>query len=162
MSYAAAFRAGAIRRWHANASLADTGDRIDAHSGRVARIILALHPAPSLALLRAALTHDDGEIGTGDIPGPVKAQIPLKVVIELDRIEAAARAKIWGKYPELTEDERLWLILADKLDAYLWACAHGVNVESADWREMHLKIMCLAFGLNVSDKISAVITEVLE
>lgn len=162
MSYAAAFRAGAIRRWHTNHALAGTGDRVDAHSGRVARIILAWHPAPSLALLRAALTHDDGEIGTGDIPGPVKAALPFEVALDLERIEDAARAAIWGEYPELTEDEGLWLTLADRLDAYLWALDHDADVDSADWREMRHRIKGLAIRLNVADKLAEVMAEVLE
>jgi hypothetical protein len=161
MSYAAAYRAGAVRRWHTNHALAGTGDRVDAHSGRVARIILAWHPAPSLALLRAALTHDDGEIGTGDIPAPVKGLMTPDLAQMLDQMESLARFEIWGLDPELTEDEGLWLKLADRLDAYLWALDHGADVDAADWREMRHRIKGLAIRLNVSDKLAEVMAEVL-
>ena len=34
------WKACRVRRWHTNTELAGTDDRIDGHSGRVARIIL--------------------------------------------------------------------------------------------------------------------------
>lgn len=160
MTYAAAFRAGAIRRWHTNAALAATGDRLDAHAGRVARLILAWHPAPSVALLRAALIHDDGEIGTGDIPGPIKATLPVDVALTLERIEEAARAEIWGEDPEITEDEALWLALADRLDAYLWAHTHGADMGAHDWREARHLLNALGIRLHVVDKLRRLFDEV--
>jgi hypothetical protein len=114
-----------------------------------------------VALLRAALTHDDGEIGTGDIPAPVKGLMTPDLAQMLDQMESLARFEIWGLDPELTEDEGLWLKLADRLDAYLWALDHGADVDAADWREMRHRIKGLAIRLNVSDKLAEVMAEVL-
>ena len=48
---------GYCTRWHANADLAHIRETLAEHHARVAQIILALHPAPSLALIDAALHH---------------------------------------------------------------------------------------------------------
>ena len=78
MTLTALYNAGAVRRWHTNPHMAHVVDTIDGHSGRVAKMILLLHPAPSMALIRAALTHDDGEYAVGDIPGPAKSALPTE------------------------------------------------------------------------------------
>jgi len=141
---AAQFRAGRTRRWHANAWLADTNDRVDGHAARVARIILALHPAPTLALLAAALVHDDGEngeTGIGDIPGPVRNALPAEARLALDEREANARLALWPKYGgaparTLTGANRTWLHFADRLDALMWVAWHRPELlQSAGWRE---------------------------
>ncbi len=121
---AAIFRAGRVTRWHTNARLADTGDRLDGHQGRVARLLLALHPDPSAALLRAALTHDDGETATGDVPRNVKIAMPALAREWLEAAEAAQRARLWRPGGGLTEKEERWLAYADALDALMWAAHH--------------------------------------
>ena len=70
------FRAGRVRRWHSDADLSWTDDYNDAHQGRVARLLLALHPNPSAVLLAAALTHDDGELKAGDMGHALKRENP--------------------------------------------------------------------------------------
>ena len=99
MTLPALYNAGAVRRWHTNPHMAHVVDTIDGHSGRVAKLILLLHPAPSMALIRAALTHDDGEHATGDVPYPAKAAMPPAVRAALDAIETAAREAICGLTP---------------------------------------------------------------
>ena len=131
----AAFRAGFVRRWHCNPDLAHTNDRIDGHSGRVARIILMLHPDPSVALLRSALIHDDGESVTGDVKAPTKDANP-DMLSWLDEMEATARQEIWGDDSDLTELECRWLKFADRLDAYMWAKHHAPHALDGDgWPE---------------------------
>ena len=86
------FRAGFVRRWHSDPDLCHTVDPIDGHSARVARIILALHPSPSVALIRAALTHDDGESVTGDMSAVMKRNNPF-IAAHLARAEYIARTE---------------------------------------------------------------------
>ena len=135
MTLTAIYNAGAVRRWHTNPHMAHVVDTIDGHSGRVAKLILLLHPAPSMALIRAALTHDDGEYAVGDIPGPAKAAMPTAVRDALDAIETAAREAIWGPDPVLTEAEALWLRYADRLDAYITAELAGAPMDRDGWPE---------------------------
>ena len=133
MTITALYNAGAVRRWHTNPHMAHVVDTIDGHSGRVAKLILLLHPAPTMALLRAALTHDDGEHAVGDIPGPAKAEMPPAARDALDAIETAARAAIWGPAPVLTDREALWLRYADRLDAYITAERAGAPMDRDGW-----------------------------
>lgn len=143
-------RAGLVRRWHCNADLADTCDRLDGHQGRVARIILALHPNPSASILRGALTHDDGERATGDVPWNVKRDNPALSAI-LSKIEAQARADLWGCDPALTDAERLWLRYADRLDAYMWAMHHAPHLKhDDDWRAAWDNLHDMAMKLGVA------------
>tara|TARA_R110000772_G_scaffold261160_1_gene379476 strand:+ start:64 stop:555 length:492 start_codon:yes stop_codon:yes gene_type:complete len=83
------------------------------HSHGVALIILALHPRPSHALLRAAILHDLHEVHTGDIPAFAKTR-------EIKMREQAIDAQI-GTDVRLEESELRWLRGADLLECLLWA-----------------------------------------
>ncbi|WP_138423702.1 YfbR-like 5'-deoxynucleotidase [Maritimibacter alexandrii] len=134
----AIFRAGFVRRWHMNPDLAHTCDRIDGHSARVARILIALHPNPSFALIREALTHDDGESVVGDIKAPTKDADPA-FATRLAEIEARATRELWDDLispDDLSVTDRTWLKFADRLDAYMWAAHHAPYVLYGDgWPE---------------------------
>ena len=130
------FRAGFVRRWHSNPDLCHTVDRIDGHSARVARIILALHPSPSVALIRAALTHDDGESVTGDMSAVCKHGNP-QLAEMLAEAEYAARRALWGPPQYMPQCDRNWLKFADRLDAYMWAAHHAPHImDRDDWPEL--------------------------
>lgn len=129
-----AFLAGATRRWHTNPRLCGTVDRVDGHGARVARLILLLHPAPSLELVRAALIHDDGEGAVGDMPGPAKDANP-EFTAMLDQLEQSARARIWGDDCALSADDVRWLKFCDRLDAFMWAQFHGAPMNRDGWPE---------------------------
>jgi len=146
------FRAGFVSRWHTNPDLAHTCDRIDGHSARVARIILALHPNPSLALIRAALIHDDGESVTGDVPMMTKSG---RLRAELEAAEGAASRALWGDaLPMLSGDDHAWLKLADRLDAYMWAAHHAPHIMDSDgWPEARKWIIAEAERLGVKDAV---------
>lgn len=147
----AIFRAGFVRRWHTNPDLAHTCDRIDGHSARVARIILAMHPNPSLALVRAALIHDDGESVVGDIPpSPYKRQLAAESGSFPDKMEDCAIADLWGWTAyEVDAGHAEWLKFADRLDAYMWAAHHAPHVLGVDgWPEAREWLMNTAFDLD--------------
>jgi len=144
------FLAGLVHRWHTNPHLAHTHDRLDGHAGRVARILLAMHHNPSAALLRAALTHDDGESVSGDIPGPTKRAHPEYARVA-ETVERAEIKRLWGRSgDDLTRRELRWLQFADRLDAYQWA-AHFAPQRIWDdgWLETRAWIMSEARALGV-------------
>jgi hypothetical protein len=146
----AIFRAGFVQRWHTNPDLAHTCDRIDGHSARVARIILALHPSPDLTLIRAALIHDDGESVVGDVKAPTKDG-NRDLADALDRAEWDAVDALWGHYPAegCSTEDRAWLKFADRLDAYMWAAHHAPHVLTGDgWPEAREWLMNTAFDLD--------------
>lgn len=108
-------RGGYCIRWHANPDLAHIRETLAEHHARVAQIILALHPAPSLKLIDAALHHDAGEPGIGDLTGPAKKQNPA-LSFALDCAEEAAREAL-GCNIILESVDLQWLKLADSLAA---------------------------------------------
>ena len=144
------FYAGLTTRWHTNPHLAQTCDRLDGHQGRVARLILALFPDASRDLLIAALTHDDGESVTGDIPATYPKSDRHKVA------EAFAQKDIWGSgMPRLSYTDGQRLKLADKLHAYMWAEHHApaVVLDNPEWSEAWQEIVKLAVELGVEDRL---------
>ena len=146
---------GRVMRWHTNPRLAGTGDRLDGHHARVAQIILEKHPEPSVALLRAALTHDAGEMIVGDIPSGMKRDMP-DVAERHALVEAVSRDTIAGVFPDLSESEETWLRYADRLDAYLWASWHArhqdEDMTTTEWRLAREEIARLEAMLGLFDE----------
>ena len=166
MSLQDIFNAGRVRRWHTNPVMADTDDRIDGHSGRVARIIARLHPRPSADLLVAALTHDDGEIAIADIGGPAKEKMKREnpeAYAALEAMERDHREKLWGGVGGwCAPQDGKWLKFADKLDGYMWVKHHKPQeLRNADWIDVAVWLFTEAHDLcNPSD--AAMITEMLD
>lgn len=162
MSLLRAFRAGFVQRWHTNPELSRTNDRVDGHSARVARIILMLHPNPTLRLIQAALVHDDGEIEVGDIKAPCKDR--YRVISDaLEEIEYQHAKSIWGDRifrSDLSQLDTLWLKFADRLDAYMWAAHHAPRVLHGDgWPEARDWLLGQAYILQVSGVVADLISE---
>lgn len=114
-----AWRAGRVARWHAHADLSDSGDHVDAHSGRMGVLALLLFPHAERALLEAVLIHDLGEMGVGDVSGPAKGRDPV-LAERIDLAERHSLRETGLARPELAPPETLMLVLLDRLDAFLW------------------------------------------
>lgn len=144
----AIWAAGRVLRWHTHPHLAGSGDRLDGHHARVARIILALHPVPSLELITAALTHDDGEAVTGDRPWFYKCR-------GCGDRERDARERMWGAPdPKMLAIDAMWLKMADCLDAYLWAQHHAPHLtRNIEWVQHREAALSMAHDLDVWDKV---------
>jgi len=123
------FRAGLVRRWHCNPSLAHLTDTVASHSGRMAALACVLWPEPSAALFRAIACHDLGEIATGDVPWPVKQDPALKAA--LDRLEAQALRDM-GLAFHVGPDDARRLKLLDRLDAYLFVTQYAPHALDGD------------------------------
>lgn len=152
------FRAGFVRRWHTNPDLGHTVDRIDGHSARVARIILALHPNPTLDLIQAALIHDDGESVVGDMGAVIKQELPL-IAAQLASIENQATADLWGWTGyEMEAEHKSWLKFADRLDAFMWAAHHAPHIMDRDgWPEARTWLYAESAKLGCRDAVNAVV-----
>lgn len=142
-------RAGRCTRWHANPDMAHHRETLAEHQAMVAQIILALHPAPSLTLVDAALHHDIGEAELGDLPGPAKRAHPELAAI-LEAAEKQARARMMGGWPRLTRDEADWLAFADRLAALVHlAHVQPTHVWRPDWHQDRMQVIALGASLGV-------------
>ena len=145
----AILRGGYCTRWHANPDLAHIRETLAEHHARVAQIILALHPSPSLALIDAALHHDAGEPFVGDVPWPFKRANP-EIAASLADAEEKACIEIGIRF-EINEAETKWLKFADRLAAYQHVrhVAPYVLVQS-EWIKAHVDLMNDSYHLGVS------------
>lgn len=109
--------AGAVERCHQTPHHGPYNIAI--HSFNALNLILVLHPAPSLNLLKAITWHDAHERLLGDIPAPTFWASPT-LTMEARRLEEAINQRFGIDVP-LTPEEGAWLRAVDKLELWLWA-----------------------------------------
>lgn len=94
------------------------------HSWQVVRLLLAIWSECPREVIVYAQNHDVGEIGTGDIPFPIKRDNPV-VKREMDRIEERTQLSMcipWGlQRPTLTLFEKYVVKIADMLEMWEWS-----------------------------------------
>jgi hypothetical protein len=142
----AIFDVGRVSRWHMHPDLSLSGDTLDGHQGRVARILLRYWPDTPARVLAYALTHDDGEAVTGDVRGKSIGQ---------QTAEAEARSSLWGGAAPGTEELhwrwRKRITFADLLDAYMWMMHKAPHLQSRpDWQDHLHDLQCEADDLGVT------------
>ena len=110
--------AGMVRRCH---TIPIQGEySVATHSFNAACIIIALHPNPSKELIVAALTHDLAEQWVGDVPAPAK-HFFKDLGKSFEVAESAVLARVLGiDLSRLSEQENIWLRVADLLELYLF------------------------------------------
>jgi len=153
-----AWLSGSTMRWHTSPALAATQDRVDAHSARVAVLILQFLPDAPADLLRAAITHDLGENAVGDLSCPVKRRDP-ELAARAAAHEREELARMGFACPGLRSDHLALLRLCDGLDAYLWALDHRPDLVArrSDWRRMFRELRRLAHGLGLRPKFDEIV-----
>lgn len=151
MHAATPWLAGFTQRWHIHPNLAETNDRVDGHSNRVAVLVLKFMPDAPVELLRAAVLHDLGEAMVGDISYPVKMANP-DILETTEKLEKFALEEMGFKYPDLDPGLVKILNLADRVDAYLWALHHKPHVVASNgkWRAHRDKILAQAMELGLN------------
>lgn len=155
------WHAASVRRWHQNPALAHTHQTIADHQGRCVLLLLALHPAPSLALLRAVATHDIGERVAGDLSADFKRAAPV-IAARHAEVEADARAELFAPDLPLTEEEVAWMKLVDLLDAHCWCLAYAPSEYwrlEAGWSRAESDLFDRADRLLVVDKVRELICD---
>lgn len=161
MSVASIYAAGKVRRWHSNPTVADTGQTNAEHQGGCVRLLLMLHPDPSVRLIRAVAHHDDGERWSGDMSHIVKAANPelAQVLWKVER-EALARELGHDVFDGLTDDDQEWLYLVDKLEAYAHVAIHRSSELGRDsWPKSKVLLIMRADMLGVSGKVQDFIAD---
>jgi 5'-deoxynucleotidase YfbR-like HD superfamily hydrolase len=91
------------------------------HTFNMVAMLLALHPNPSVGLIRAIMYHDTAEHEIGDVPSP-----GLRDYADLGRAYHKAQNSYLFKHFDLNVDalshrDRDWLNSLDKLDCLLFA-----------------------------------------
>lgn len=149
-----------VQRWHTHPRLSKTGDSIAGHQQRVTMILLKLDPNISRQVLIRAITHDQGEAATGDLPYTFKRQSPA--IREAVTVYEDAHTKDQGfNTPRLSEYEKSLVSLADWTDSYLWARHHEPEMveNSKSWQEQLLTMCKLATKWHVSSRLYKVLEE---
>ncbi len=110
--------AGGVKRYHTWPTLRT--QTVADHSWHVMRIFLELFPdAVTMEVLTWILWHDVAEVGTGDIPFPLKSRYPeLKSI--MDDIGTEVTDNMGIVWPELTDRQRALIKICDLLEMYQW------------------------------------------
>jgi 5'-deoxynucleotidase YfbR-like HD superfamily hydrolase len=151
------YKSGFVQRWHTHPVLARTGQTLGHHQWGVATIIAALHPAPSAALIMSAIWHDAGEFVSGDMPYDAKRG-NITLSYELGKVEDRARRKLTGSRQSLDDDDKAWLELADRLEAYLYVqVVEPRLLDSNDWIDALDNIFEMADELGIYEDIAELV-----
>lgn len=89
------------------------------HSYDATMLLFALHPGPTMELVKSVMAHDLGERWCGDVPAPTKWS-DGELAKRLGKLEKQCLAHL-GFDISLTHDDALWLNAVDKLELLLWA-----------------------------------------
>jgi 5'-deoxynucleotidase len=153
------YLSASVQRYHHNPVMARTGQTNGDHQGRCVLLLLALHPGPSVALLRATATHDVGELVAGDLGLPFKRAAP-DLARRHARVEKDAREAIFGDDLFLTEEDESWLRLVDRLESHCW-CLHVLPQEyhrpNAGWLRAEPGLFNMAAALGCEMQVRGLI-----
>lgn len=131
--------AGRVLRYHTWPHIRP--QTVGEHSWQVARILLSIHPLASRDLLVHTVVHDMGELRTGDLPYPVKADNPPLQAI-MDDLEYDAMAEICSNW-------EIQAPMIGELDR--WAFKLAEFIEMAEWG-MEEALMGNQFARLVADR----------
>ena len=115
------YEAGFVQRYHTHPRLARTGQTDAHHQWSVATLLLCLHPDPSARLLSESILHDTGERFAGDLPRPVKTQLPDMAAAHAVFEENVRVNELAAPIRSLSEDERQWLKALDSMECIMYA-----------------------------------------
>jgi len=89
------------------------------HSFDALCLLMFLHPAPSMNLVKAVMFHDLGERWVGDMPATAK-MLNERLGAEYEEAEQRALESNHIFLPRLDFADQNWLNAVDKLELYLW------------------------------------------
>jgi hypothetical protein len=143
-----AWKAGHVRRWHANPDLCHINDTTAAHAGRMAVMALQFFPNDAWELFPAIAAHDNAEDVTGDVPFTFKHN-NQDIAETIQKIEIKTLIKRGLAYV-LSEDGYKRLKFLDRLDAYKTMLHYAPHLASQDvWIEASSRLSKLAVELDV-------------
>jgi len=154
--------AGQVIRYHTWPHLRQQS--VGEHSWQVARIIMSISTERYWAkLLPHAITHDIGEIGTGDVPYPVKKNNP-ELSAMFHALEQETMNEIENKWQlytgtALTDQERWVFKLAEFIEMWEWGLEETLRgnkfAEKVVERCIAVVVQMLEMAMDESVKIRA-------
>jgi 5'-deoxynucleotidase YfbR-like HD superfamily hydrolase len=118
------WRSGKVIRMHTMPQLDQ--ENVAAHTWGMLLAIVRFYPQASANFLKAVILHDAGEIATGDIPAHIKWSSPeLEAICHQKEHVWIAQAGLY--YPDLSEAERLLMLVFDKFD-FCMSCIHEMRL----------------------------------
>lgn len=117
-----ALRSGGTVRYHAQPEI--PSQTVAEHMWGVAMLVMMFYPTCSALLLKAAISHDCGEVGIGDIPSPTKRRMPelreaVKQMEDENMIDMGLDFEA-----HLSETERTALKICDVLEGLWYTAKH--------------------------------------
>lgn len=98
---------------------------VDGHTWQAMTLLFALHPNPSVNLIKTLHFHDTPERWTGDWPSPIKNVLyngervsVISTKLEADVARKMGMEAVLGR--GLKDDEKQWLTAVDVLELWLW------------------------------------------
>lgn len=111
-------RAGRVNRYHQHTLL--RSENVAEHTFGLLNLLMVMTDQQITAkLLLAAIKHDMGEYVSGDIPSPVKHNLPVEGQMYIDALEDFGVTEIHANEEGLSEWEALLLKSCDLLDGLL-------------------------------------------
>ena len=115
--------AGRVQRYHTWPHLREQS--VGEHSWQLARLLMQFYPEAPAHMFAYIVRHDAGELQTGDIPFPTKAQNPV-LKKEMDRLEGVAVQEmetLWGMAPSpsLSVEETIIVKICEFVEMWEWA-----------------------------------------
>lgn len=128
-------RSGRVRRWHTDTDMNGVVENNADHQWQVAMLLIYLNPDVTRGTLIHALTHDVGELRTGDMSYTVKRNNP-DLAASVAEHESVEKRKI---IENLTVCDSNLVKLCDWASAWLTMMRHRPNLrDRADWlRQRH-------------------------
>ena len=158
MNIQAALRSGGVQRYHAQPDIPPQSTA--EHMWGVAMLVMMFYPTASLTLLKAALSHDCGEVGLGDMPSPTKQAAPgvrdILKDMEHDNMSSLG-LEPWEEH--LSPTEKTALKICDVLEGLQYTAKHVLS--TGQGFETLNNWIALAQGLPLNSQQKAFVNAVL-
>jgi hypothetical protein len=156
MNILTVLRSGLVHRWHSNPDMAHHSETLAEHQWSTAMIALKIDPYLSKDALIYALTHDVGEMRTGDWPAPFKRDEP-EMRQRGAEMERDFRRKNVGPESILTDHEHRVVKIADWISAAFTVIRHEPWLFHREvWRRQWIGIR--EYGMLLPDQTGLVKT----
>lgn len=153
MSLKNIYESGRTIRYHSNPTMNHLGQSVADHTWGMIAMLFYLHPNPGQNLIGYITFHDSEERWVGDIPYPVKKAMP-DLIAQHEAIGAIFCRKMGIPHFVISEEDRKWVKLLDRLEAYQFAKLH--RKIDQDWAQNNKDCLDAARELGVDHLVATI------